>query len=112
VLEPGDESLEDLIAGVDDGLLVTRFHYVNVLDRPSTLLTGMTRDGTFRINKGEVGGAVHNFRFAHSVLEALRSTSGVGRDLDAFAPDYGSFGCTVAPALRVEDFNFASTTTH
>ena len=112
VLQPGDESLEDLIAGVDDGLLVTRFHYVNVLDRPSTLLTGMTRDGTFRINKGEVGGAVHNFRFAHSVLDALRSISGVGRDLHSFAPDYGSFGCTVAPALRVEDFNFASTTTH
>jgi predicted Zn-dependent protease len=112
VLEPGDESVDELIAGVDDGLLVTRFHYVNVLDRPSTLLTGMTRDGTFRIKKGEVVGAVHNFRFAHSVLDALRSTSGVGRDLDAFAPDYGSFGCTVAPALRVEDFNFASTTSH
>jgi len=112
VLEPGEESLDDLIAGVDDGLLVTRFHYVNVLDRPSTLLTGMTRDGTFRIRHGEVGGAVHNFRFAHSVLDALRSASGVGRDLVAFAPDYGSFGCTVAPALRVEDFNFASTTSH
>ena len=112
VLERGNESLESLISGVDDGLLVTRFHYVNVLDRPSTLLTGMTRDGTFRITKGEVGGAVHNFRFAHSVLDALSSTSGIGGALAAFAPDYGSFGCTVAPALRVEDFNFASTTTH
>jgi PmbA protein len=112
VLEPGRESLDQLIAGVDDGLLVTRFHYVNVLDRPSTLLTGMTRDGTFRIRNGEVGEPVHNFRFAHSVLDALSSTSGVGRDLGAFAPDYGSFGCTVAPALRVEDFNFASTTSH
>lgn len=112
VLEGGSESLGQLIAGVEDGLLVTRFHYVNVLDRPSTLLTGMTRDGTFRITNGEVAGAVHNFRFAHSVLDALRSTSGVGRDLAAFAPDYGSFGCTVASALRVEDFNFASTTSH
>ena len=112
VLEPGMESLDELIAGVDDGLLVTRFHYVNVLDRPTTLLTGMTRDGTFRISHGEVAGAVHNFRFAHSVLDALRSTTGVGRNLAAFAPDYGSFGCTVAPALRVEDFNFASTTSH
>ena len=112
VLEPGRESLDQLIAGVDNGLLVTRFHYVNVLDRPTTLLTGMTRDGTFRIRDGEVAGPVHNFRFAHSVIDALRSTSGVGRDLVAFAPDYGSFGCTVAPALRVEDFNFASTTSH
>ena len=112
VLDRGGDSLDELISGVDDGLLVTRFHYVNVLDRPSTLLTGMTRDGTFRITKGEVGGAVHNFRFAHSVLDALRSTSGVGRELAAFAPDYGSFGGTVVPALRVEDFNFASTTSH
>jgi PmbA protein len=112
VLEPGKESLDQLIAGVDEGLLVTRFHYVNVLDRPSTLLTGMTRDGTFQIRNGEVGRPVHNFRFAHSVLDALSSTSGVGRDLVAFAPDYGSFGCTVAPALRIEDFNFASTTSH
>ena len=112
VLDRGGDSLEDLISGVDDGLLITRFHYVNVLDRPSTLLTGMTRDGTYRITKGEVGGAVHNFRFAHSVLDALNSASGVGRELVAFAPDYGSFGCTVAPALRVEDFNFASTTSH
>ena len=112
VLEGGGESLDELIAGVDEGLLVTRFHYVNVLDRPTTLLTGMTRDGTFRINHGEVTEPVHNFRFAHSVLDALRATSGVGRDLAAFAPDYGSFGCTVAPALRVDDFNFASTTSH
>ncbi|CAN5514200.1 TldD/PmbA family protein [soil metagenome] len=112
VLDRGSDSLDSLISGVDDGLLVTRFHYVNVLDRPTTLLTGMTRDGTFRITKGEVGGAVRNFRFAHSVLDALTSTSGVGGDLVAFAPDYGSFGCTVAPALRVDDFNFASTTSH
>jgi predicted Zn-dependent protease len=72
----------------------------------------MTRDGTFRIHNGEVSGAVHNFRFAHSVLDALGSASGVGREMAAFAPDYGSFGCTVAPALRVDDFNFASTTSH
>jgi PmbA protein len=112
VLEPGRSSVEELIAGVESGFLVTRFHYVNVLDRPSTLLTGMTRDGTFRIHNGEVSGAVHNFRFAHSVLDALGSASGVGREMAAFAPDYGSFGCTVAPALRVDDFNFASTTSH
>ncbi|MGH2697671.1 MAG: TldD/PmbA family protein [Actinomycetota bacterium] len=112
VLQPGTASPEDLIGEVDAGFLVTRFHYVNVLDRPATLLTGMTRDGTFRIHNGEVGGPVHNFRFAHSVLDALRSTTGVGHEVAAFAPDYGSFGCTVAPALRVEDFNFASTTSH
>jgi PmbA protein len=112
VLEAGDKSLEELIAAVDDGFLVTRFHYVNILDRPATDLTGMTRDGTFRIRNGEIAGAVHNFRFAQSALGALRSVLDVGRDLEAIAPDYTSFGSTVAPALRVGEFHFASVTSH
>lgn len=112
VMEAGDKSIEELIGGVDDGFLVTRFHYVNILDRPATLLTGMTRDGTFRIRKGELAEAVHNFRFAQSVLDALRSVRAVGSDLYSFAPDYSSFGSAVAPALHVGEFHFASKTSH
>ncbi|MEA2509105.1 MAG: PmbA protein [Actinomycetota bacterium] len=112
IFAAGDSSLDELIGGVSDGLLVTRFHYVNILDRPATTLTGMTRDGTFRISGGEVGEAVHNFRFAQSVLDALASVDGVGSALAAFAPEYGSFGSTVAPALRLREFNLASTTSH
>lgn len=112
VLEAGMKSVEELIGAVDEGFLVTRFHYVNVLDRPATLLTGMTRDGIFRISKGEVAEPVHNFRFAQSVLDALATTKGVGRDLEAFAPEYGSFGSNVAPALHVGEFRFASKTSH
>ena len=112
VLEEGDLLLDEMVANVDDGFLVTRFHYVNVLDRPGTLLTGMTRDGTFRIRSGEVAEPVHNFRFAQSVLDAFATTKGVGRDVEAFAPEYGSFGSAVAPALHVGEFAFASTTSH
>lgn len=112
VLRPGTASKEELIAGVADGILVTRFHYVNVLDRPATLLTGMTRDGTFRIRDGEIAEPVRNFRFSQSVLDALSSTIAVGNDATAFAPDYGSFGSNVAPSVRVGEFNFASATTH
>ena len=112
VLEAGDASLDDLVGRVADGFLVTRFHYVNILDRPGTLLTGMTRDGVHRIRGGEVVEPVHNFRFAQSVLEALATVRGIGRDLVTFAPDYGSFGSVVAPALHVGEFNFASRTTH
>lgn len=112
VMERGDRSLDELISEVDDGILVTRFHYVNVLERPATLLTGMTRDGTFRIRNGEVAGAVHNFRFAQSVLDALASVQSVGRDLGTVAADYGPFGSTVAPALRIGEFHFASRTSH
>ena len=112
VLEAGDRSDEELIREVDEGLLVTRFHYVNVLDRPETLLTGMTRDGTFRISGGEIAEPVHNFRFTQSVLKALASVEGVGRGLQAFAPEFGSFGSTVAPALAVGEFRFTSRTSH
>ena len=112
VMEAGRESGDDLVAGVDDGLLVTRFHYVNVLDRPSTLLTGMTRDGTFRIRRGELAEPVRNLRFTQSVLGALEATRGIGSEIRSFAPDWGSFGSTAAPALRVGAFRFTSTTSH
>ena len=112
VLAPGSATTEEMIAAVPDGYLVTRFHYVNVLDRPATLLTGMTRDGTFRIRNGEIAEPVHNFRFAQSVLDAFSSARSVGSDVYAFAPDYGSFGSAVAPALHVGAFSFASTTSH
>jgi predicted Zn-dependent protease len=112
IVSPGDSSLEELVGGISTGFLVTRFHYVNILDRPATTLTGMTRDGTFRISGGEIGQAVHNFRFTQSVLDGLRSVDGVGAELAAFAPEYGSFGSTVAPAVRMREFNLASTTSH
>jgi predicted Zn-dependent protease len=112
VMAPGDASLEELVGGIESGFLVTRFHYVNVLDRPETLLTGMTRDGTFKIENGEIAGAVRNFRFAQSVLGVLATAKRVGRDVASFAPDFGAFGWTVAPALHVGEFHFASTTSH
>jgi PmbA protein len=112
VMEPGTSTLDELISGVADGVLVTRFHYVNILDRPATLVTGMTRDGTFRIRDGEIAGPIRNFRFAHSILDALRSVKGVGRELEAFAPEFGSFGSTVAPAVHLGEFHFSSTTSH
>jgi predicted Zn-dependent protease len=112
VLEPGDRTLEELLEGVTRGFLVTRFHYVNILDRPATLLTGMTRDGTFAVEDGSISGPVHNFRFAQNVLSALDSVQGVGRELVSLAPEFGGFGSTAAPALHVGEFDFVSTTSH
>jgi PmbA protein len=112
VLEGGDTSTEELIGGVKDGLLVTRFHYVNILDRPETLLTGMTRDGTFKIVDGEVAQPVHNLRFTQSVLEALASAVAVGSEVQTFGPEWGAFGSTATPALRIGEFRFTSGTSH
>jgi PmbA protein len=112
VLQPGDKTLEELIGAVARGFLVTRFHYVNILDRPATLLTGMTRDGTFALEDGAVTGPVHNFRFAQNVLSALATAQGVGRDLVSLAPEFGGFGSTVAPAVHLGEFEFVSSTSH
>jgi predicted Zn-dependent protease len=112
VLGPGDESYDELVSGVKRGFLITRFHYVNILDRPQALLTGMTRDGTFEIVDGEVGRAVKNLRFSQSALGALDSVVGIGRDLVARAPEYGGFGSTVSPALRIGEFRFSSAALH
>lgn len=112
VMAAGSSSSDELISAVSDGILVTRFHYVNILDRPATLLTGMTRDGTFCISNGEIAEPIHNLRFAQSVLDALASVQGIGSELVSIAPDYGTFGSTVAPALRVGEFHFASKTSH
>ena len=112
LLESGPTAPDELVRGVDEGLLVTRFHYVNVLDRPTTLLTGMTRDGTFRIRGGEIAEPVQNLRFTQGALDTLASTSAIGSDPTAFAPEFGAFGYTVSPSLRVDEFRFTSKTSH
>jgi PmbA protein len=112
VLDSGTTSFDEVVAGVDDGLLVTRFHYVNLLDRPATLLTGMTRDGTFRIRDGEIAEPVQNLRFTQSALGALAAVETIGSDERAFAPEFGSFGSTVSPSVRVAGFSFTSKTSH
>ncbi|CAN5768290.1 TldD/PmbA family protein [soil metagenome] len=112
VMSAGDRSLDELVGGVDHGVLVTRFHYTNVLDRKKTLLTGMTRDGTFRISGGEVGEPVRNMRFTQSVLDLLANVTGVGREQVCAAPEWGSFGSTVTPALAAGAFRFTSATSH
>ena len=107
VIPPGPLAEEDLIAGIDRGLLVRRFWYVNVVNQRETTLTGMTRDGLFLIEGGKVARPVHNLRFTQSVLGALAGCSGVGD-----TPVCLSGGSVVVPALRLDAFTFTSATTH
>jgi len=69
---PGDATLDGLVASVDRGVYVTRFHYVNVEDPVPVTLTGMTRDGTFLIENGELTRPLKNLRFTQSAVEALK----------------------------------------
>jgi PmbA protein len=109
-MEPGTSTLEEMIAATDRGLLVTRFHYSNVVNPMESSITGMTRDGTFLIEGGELAHPVKNLRFTQSILEALTETSMVGRDTELASEFF--FSASRVPALKVETFNFSGASDH
>lgn len=102
----GTQSTQELIASTKRGLLVSRFWYIRPVDQRRTIVTGMTRDGTFLIEDGRITGGVRNMRFNQSILEALRHAE--------FSSDqYRSGGysyANVVPAARIERFHFSSGT--
>lgn len=97
----GTKSTEDLIAGTERGVLVTHFFYIRFLDQRSVLLTGLTRDGTFLIEKGKITRSLKNFRWNESPLFMINKLDDVGRAERTAAGQ-------VMPALKVRDFNFTS----
>lgn len=109
VMEPGTASREELMRGLDRGLLVTRFHYTNPVHPKLAIVTGMTRDGTFLVENGEIVGPVRNLRFTMSYLDALAATSAVGRERRTHL---GDFGGVVVPAVRIDSWAFTGNTEH
>ncbi|MGH7724325.1 MAG: TldD/PmbA family protein [Candidatus Eiseniibacteriota bacterium] len=109
VLAAGDSSVEEMIKSTERGLLVTRFWYNRVVDPRKTLITGMTRDGTFWIEKGEIQGGVRNLRFNESVLDVLARAEAISRTAELTVFDYSNAAVT-APALKVRDFQFTGVT--
>jgi predicted Zn-dependent protease len=109
-MEPGEASLEEMIASTERGLLVTRFHYTNIVHPLESTITGMTRDGTFLIEHGEIAHPVKNFRFTQSILEALAQTSMVGRETELLSEFF--FSASRVPGLKVESFNFSGRSDH
>ena len=109
VMAAGDQSRDDLIGGLDRGLLVTRFHYTNPVHPKLAIITGMTRDGTFLVEGGRIVGPVKNLRFTQSYLDALACTVGVARERRTLR---GFLGGVVVPAIRLEAWTFTGTTEH
>jgi len=109
-MEPGTSSLEEMIASTDRGVLVTRFHYSNVVHPVESTLTGMTRDGTFLIENGEIAHPVKNFRFTQSIIEALTGTTMIGSQTELASEFF--FSASRVPALKVESFNFSGRSDH
>jgi predicted Zn-dependent protease len=99
----------DLVASTDRGLLLTCLWYIREVDPQTLLLTGLTRDGVFLVEGGEVVGAVNNFRFNESPVGMLRRVREVGLTQETLAREFGDyFTRTRMPALRVEDFNMST----
>ena len=107
VMSAGDTSRDDLIKGLDRGLLVTRFHYTNVVHPKLAMITGMTRDGTFLVEGGEIVGPVRNLRFTQSYLDALAGVSAVSSSRKTIR---GFLGAAVVPALRIDGWTFTGVT--
>jgi predicted Zn-dependent protease len=105
VLDGQPNSLGDLIASVDRGLLVTRLWYIRVLQPKTWQLTGLTRDGVFLIEKGKVTDAVNNFRWNESPAEVLQRTIKLTEPRRVTNDETGS---NMAPALITTDFNLTS----
>jgi predicted Zn-dependent protease len=104
-LEPGDSSVDEMIASCQRGLLVSHFHYVNgFLDPKKALMTGMTRYGTFLIEKGKIKHAVKNLRWTESMLRALSNVQAVSREREVVPR--GGVGFAVMPAVYIKDFTF------
>lgn len=106
---PGDASREELIARLDKGLLVTRFHYTRPVHPAQVVVTGMTRDGAYWVEKGEIAYPVKNLRFTQSYVEALNQVEAVGRET-RLHDGVTSIGADSVPALRLSAFNFTGVT--
>jgi predicted Zn-dependent protease len=105
----GSSTVEELIASTERGLLVTRFWYIRPVDPRTILYTGLTRDGTFLIEKGKITRAVKNLRFNESPIFMLNNIEGMTQSVRVSASEDGSPGFAVmVPALKVRDFNFTS----
>ena len=100
IMDGGTASLDELIKGVKRGVLVTRMWYIREVDPQTILYTGLTRDGTFYVEDGEIKYAIKNFRFNESPVIMLNNIEALGKPVRAN-------GCLVPPMV-VRDFTFSS----
>ncbi|ADB32251.1 putative modulator of DNA gyrase [Kribbella flavida DSM 17836] len=102
-------SVDDLVAGLDHGLLLTCLWYIRVVDPQTLLLTGLTRDGVYLVENGEVTAAVNNFRFNESPIDLLSRFTAAGATVPSLSREWGDeFSRTATPPLLVPDFNMST----
>ena len=107
---PGATATQDeMVAATDRGLLLTTLWYIREVDPQTLLLTGLTRDGVFLVEDGEVTGAVNNFRFNESPVDLLARTTQASRTQRTLPREWNDWFTRAAmPMLRVPDFNMST----
>jgi predicted Zn-dependent protease len=103
IASSGDASMEEMIKDVKHGVFVTRFHYTNPVDPTKAILTGLTRDGTFLIENGEISQPVMNLRYTDSMLTALKNIDMIGKEPQRT-------GDTTTPAMKLKKLRFTGVT--
>ena len=103
----GEQTVEQMIAGTDRGILITRLWYIREVDPYEKILTGMTRDGTFLVEDGKVKHGIRNFRFNQSLIELLNHVDAMGYPVRASGEEAFDM---VVPAMKVQGFNFTEVT--
>lgn len=109
VMEGSTSSIEEMIKTTKRGLLVTFFWYIRPVDQPTLLNTGMTRDGLFLIENGEITGPVQNFRWNMSPLVGYNNITAIGQPVPIHTGEsYDGPGTALVPPVRIEDFFMTS----
>ena len=106
IMVGGDKSTMDLVKGTKKGVLVTRTWYIRLVDPQTVLLTGLTRDGTFYIEDGEIKYPIKNFRFNESPAIMLNNIEEIGKPVRV-ADDESPFVMMIPP-MKIRDFTFSS----
>ncbi|PZR22666.1 MAG: peptidase C69 [Citrobacter freundii] len=100
IMEGGTKSTEDLIKNTEKGILVTRFWYIRMVDQQTLVQTGLTRDGTFYIENGQIKFPIKNFRFNESPIIMLNNVEELGKPVRS--------GGSILPPMKIRDFTFTS----
>jgi predicted Zn-dependent protease len=107
--QPDAQSIEEMVSGMPDGLLLTCLWYIREVDPMTLLLTGLTRDGVYVVKDGEIIGAASNFRFNESPVDLLSRVEKVGATERTLPREWNDwFTRTEMPPLQIPDFNFSS----
>ncbi|MFH1699828.1 MAG: TldD/PmbA family protein [Candidatus Zixiibacteriota bacterium] len=111
VISSGKAKRDKMIENVKKGILITRFHYINgFIDTSNAVMTGMTRDGTFLIEKGKIKAGIKNLRFTDAMLKAFATTVAISRESELVESWWDAVGCIKAPTIHLKKFKFTGKT--